>query len=76
MKIKRNVVNKVWKIRKIFADEKGKFTIEATIICIYIIMITMGLISGIVNIHNNTLETRKEERGRNMTAIEAFKKNE
>ena len=68
-------INRVINIKNKLLEETGKFTIEATIICIYIIMITMALISGIVNIHNNSLENREKERGRNMTAIEAFKQN-
>lgn len=61
--------DKIWKI---FSEEKGKLTVEATIICVYIIVITMTLITSIVNIYNNSLENREKERGRNMTAIEAF----
>ena len=63
-------------IRNILNEEKGKFTVEATIICIYIVVITMMLISGIINIYNTSVENRIEEKGRNMTAIEAFKYGE
>lgn len=69
------VINIIIFIKNKLAEEKGKFTIEATIICIYIIIITMALISGIINIYNNSVENREKECGRNMTAIEAFKQS-
>ena len=39
-------------------EEKGSFTIEATIICVFIMAITIYVIISVIKIYDNSLENR------------------
>ncbi|MBE5934869.1 MAG: hypothetical protein E7262_03665 [Lachnospiraceae bacterium] len=55
---------------RILREEKGMFTIEATIICLFIVVITMTLVMNVIKIYDNSIENREKENER--YAIEAF----
>ena len=56
--------------RRFFKEERGQFTIEAIIICIFIIGITMTIISSVIDIFEGVFGNRELDKMRYM--IEAF----
>ena len=56
--------------RKFLNDEQGKFTLEAMVICIFIVMVTMMVITSVMAIFENVHINRQQDKIR--YGIEAF----
>ena len=52
-------------------EEKGSFTVEATYICMFILAITLYIVSSVIRIHDVMKENRDVEKER--FKIEVFK---